>query len=344
MYAYIAKGITTGHVLARQLLRRIAGAPGFLLDCALALFWMPDVTSYWAEDSAKIKFADGSETTSTFYGILGWIGEITGYVVGSIIGAAVGAILFFPDLVLRATLGLYDKIAQGLNDISEWASKKATEDNNFEAEKNPTDILDKGYNVGMVLIGYPLAAIPYAAFSLVGFFLPVFKELNDVLLSVAGWYGGVAGMILSIPAYFVDRSVDLIKSGRNAIRSAVAFTYALGNEQAEVDGGILPAGTLHEKEFVEEKNQFDKLFDRDAKEVVLQIKQIPDLVIEVPRIEHYEPVVYGYNAAAVMPLFRGPMHESELEGLPGEFPSMDSVKEAIERGLTPAFDSAYPQF
>lgn len=106
MYAYFAKGMTVGHVLTRLVLREITSIPGVILDLILAIFWIPDYTSYWNENSIHIEYADGTRHTGVMRGVFGWIGEALGFVIGAPVGAIIGTALFFPDLLLRGIISL----------------------------------------------------------------------------------------------------------------------------------------------------------------------------------------------------------------------------------------------
>ncbi|HHF7367118.1 TPA: hypothetical protein ACPSKY_002243 [Legionella bozemanae] len=254
MYAYFAKGMTVGHVLTRLVLREITSIPGVILDLILAIFWIPDYTSYWNENSIHIEYADGTRHTGVMRGVFGWIGEALGFVIGAPVGAIIGTALFFPDLLLRGIIFLKKKLYDSVDEFAVFIGNTTFfESLVYEA---PTNYLQKAWNLGAATIGIMLAAIPYIAAKALEFFLPFLplsKPVAGVCLTMGGLAGWILGALIYPPLYILNKCTDLIELCRNAVLNGVALVYAKSGQipvsSAQNQECCVPAQAVHSEEF-----------------------------------------------------------------------------------------------
>lgn len=258
MYAYLAKGYTAGHILARRILREVTGLPGLVLDCFFALFWVPDFTSYWDENSAKITYFDGTETTSVFKGLFGLAGEVMGYCIGAPIGALIGLTFYVPDLLLRGAIGLYQLIQNSIDDFAVFLGNTVL----FEdllMDENPQGYQEKAWNLGIAFIGMPLIAVPYVVAKAVGFVFP-FLDLSYPIAALGALVGGLSGFVLaafaSIPLYFVDKAFELMIYVREITSNTVALIYACGN--VDMDDSCCGPDVLHSEGFRAQVDHYEE--------------------------------------------------------------------------------------
>lgn len=265
MYAYFAKGMTVGHVLTRMVLREITSIPGIILDFILAMFWIPDYTSYWKENSAYIDYADGTRHYGVMRGIFGWIGEALGFAIGAPIGALIGTALFIPDLLLQGLIALKKKIYSSIDDFAVFIGK-TTFFESLGAYDVPTTYFQKAWNIGTATVGIALAAIPFVIAKTLDFFLP-FLNLSQPVAVFCSAIGGLAGwglgLLLSPPAYFISKCTELLERFRAAVLQGVALVYAKSG-QAPVTPDrhnhecCIPAQAIHSDEFYQQVNYYKR--------------------------------------------------------------------------------------
>ncbi|CAM3074158.1 Uncharacterised protein [Legionella steigerwaltii] len=262
MYAYFAKGLTVGHVLTRVVLREITSIPGIILDLILAMFWVPNYSSYWREGSSYIEYADRTRHYGVMRGIFGWVGEALGFVIGAPIGAIIGTVLFFPDLLLQGLIFLKKKLENSLDDFAVFIGKTTF----FESlvYDKPTSFLQKAWNIGTATIGMSLAAIPFIIAKALEFFLP-FLSLSQPIVALCSAIGGLSGWALGIlispPAYFISKCIDLLELGRTAILHGVALVYAKSGETPVTTEShdydcCIPAQAIHSEEFYKQVDYY----------------------------------------------------------------------------------------
>ena len=171
MYAFIVKGSVVGHVLTRRVLREITEIPGIAIDVILALFWMPDYTSYWNNNSAAIYYLDGTSNTGVMQGLFGWIGELLGFAFGAPLGGFIGALVFIPDLILRGILFLKETVFQLTDDFALFVGNYRwfTE---IGAYQNPIGYFEKAWNISLGTIGVLIGVVPYTLAKIVEFVFP----------------------------------------------------------------------------------------------------------------------------------------------------------------------------
>ncbi len=255
MYAYFAKGMTVGHVLTRLVLREITSIPGIILDLILAIFWIPDYTSYWDKNSAYIEYADGTRHTGVMRAIFGWIGETLGFAIGAPIGALIGTALFFPDLLLRGILFLQKKLYNSVDEYAVFIGKAAFFEH-FNVYDSPTAYPQKAWNLGTATVGIALAAVPYIAAKAIEFFLP-FLPLSYPVAVVCSTIGGLSGWALGLLlypfAYLLEKCTNLIELCRNAVLHGVALVYAKSGQiphgPEHYNECCIPSNAVHSDEF-----------------------------------------------------------------------------------------------
>ncbi|KTC88714.1 hypothetical protein OQJ18_02480 [Fluoribacter dumoffii] len=263
MYAYFVKGWTVGHVLTRLVLREITSIPGIILDLALAIFWVPNYTSYWAENSAYIDYADGTRHHGVMRGIFGWIGEFLGFIIGSFVGALIGTALFVPDLLLQGVIFLSRKCESSIEDFVKFICKTPFFGSISDSPKNYSQ---KSWILGTAIIGMTLAAIPYTLAKIIEFFFP-FLPLSKPILSVSAAIGGVLGWFVGVfiypPVYFFKKCVDLIEIARDTVRDGVALIYAKSgqvpvNPDNQPSDCCIPAEAIHSDEFYDKVEHYQQ--------------------------------------------------------------------------------------
>ncbi|WP_392536859.1 hypothetical protein [Legionella sp. 227] len=259
MYAYFAKGMTVGHVVTRMVLREITSIPGIILDLILAIFWVPDYTSYWNEKSAYIDYADGTRHHGVMRGIFGWIGEALGFAIGAPIGALIGTALFFPDLLFRGLIFLKNKIYGSLDDFAAFIGK-TTFFESLNVYEVPQSYSQKAWNLGTATLGIALTTIPFIIAKALEFFLPFLSLSRPIAVlgcAIGGLSGWAVGLTLSLPTYFLSKCIDLLELGRTAVLNGVALVYAksgqvpvsLENPDHEC---CVPPTAIHSDEFYEQ--------------------------------------------------------------------------------------------
>lgn len=260
MYAFFTKGMTVGHILTRLVLREITSIPGVILDFIFAIFWMPDYTSYWAEQSQAIYYADNTRHTGVMRGLFGWVGEILGFVIGGTSGAIIGTALFLPDLLYRGFVYLAQTIHNSLNDFAVFIGQTS-----FFARlavaSEPHNYMSKSWNLGVATLGMLLSAIPYVATKAVGFFIP-FLDLSypvAYLFSAAGGLLGWAlGAVLYPPIYLLEKLIDLAEQFRTTVTKAVALVYAKSGEEPTGSGDeeCIPFAAIHSAAFCDQVTHY----------------------------------------------------------------------------------------
>ncbi|VEB38349.1 hypothetical protein [Legionella cherrii] len=263
MYAYFAKGMTVGHVLTRLVLREITSIPGIILDLILAMFWVPDYTSYWNENSAYIDYADGTRHHGVMRGVFGWIGEALGFAIGAPIGALIGTALFFPDLLFRGLIFLNKKISNSLDYFAAFIGK-TTFFESLNVYEVPQSYFQKAWNLGTATVGIALTAIPFIIAKALEFFLPFLSLSRPIAVlgcALGGLSGWALGLTLSLPTYFLSKCIDLLELARTAVLNGVALVYAksgqvpvsLENPDHEC---CIPPTAVHSDEFCDQVKHY----------------------------------------------------------------------------------------
>ncbi|QMT60686.1 hypothetical protein [Legionella sp. PC997] len=265
MYAYFAKGATVGHVLARRVLRELTSIPGIILDFMFAIFWIPDYTSYWASNSAHIEYADGTRHHGVMRGVFGWIGELLGFIIGTPVGAIIGTALFFPDLLFQGFLFLKKKLYESLDEFAVFIGR-TTFFENLNVYEAPNSYGQKAWNLGVATVGILLTALPYIAAKVLEFFIP-FLPLSAPIAYIGSELGGLAGLglgvLLYMPAYFLNKCTDLIELCRNAVLNGVALVYGKSGEvpvgaRGNQSDCCVPDNAVHSDEFLAQVEHYNR--------------------------------------------------------------------------------------
>lgn len=260
MYAYIAKGFTVGHTLTRRLFRNMTAMPGLVLDAVfVAPFWCPHYETYWQQ--ALFLYPDGTEARGFLRWIFGCVGDITGALLGSFIGAIIGLSIFAPN---RLGLGIRWVCLNLFHEIDDFAKAIARHSylDGF-VYNNPDNYRQKAWNVSAGTLGLMIGSPLYGIAKTIEFFLPIGNKLSHFLWGTGLVLGGIAGSIISIPAYpvykFTSSVIRLYDTCRDIIRKGVAFIYLKTNQtlyQPDPECCLMPQEAVHSDKF---RDQFNGL-------------------------------------------------------------------------------------
>jgi len=253
MYSYLSKGVTVGQLLTRRLLRTVIGVPGMAIDLLLALFWLPDYQSYW--DEMSLQYSDNTQT-GFFQGLFGWVGEVAGYLLGALIGGTIGLGIGAIDGFLSLCRQSQDKFYASLHALSNFVGRSTFFDNYFVIQR-PEYYLSRSWNIGALVIGVPLAAIPYATAKMLEFFIPALENhMSKFTTACCGVVGSIVLSAIAIPLYAVppvaDKLWELYDLGRMKVRGLIAIVYGKANVLVTPDNSCLGDEVMHSEEFCAE--------------------------------------------------------------------------------------------
>jgi len=230
MYAHIAKGWTVGHTLTRLLLRNLISLPGIAIDAVIAIFYLPDYLSYW---NHSIKYSDGIKA-GIFQGLFGWIGECIGYAIGAPVGAVLGFALFFPNSILQVAAWLQRRTYSELDKLAHFAGQSSFFDT-FVLFDHPQNYMQKAWNIGSVILGTAIIALPFIAAKTLEFFLPFLSNtLSNTCIKAGSTIGGIITCIIAAPLYPAQYILKKLMNGFDLIRNktfaAIAVLYGKNNQ------------------------------------------------------------------------------------------------------------------
>jgi len=253
MYAYIVKSSVVTTLLLRRLLRSITSVPGILVDVfLLAPLWLPRYRSYW--DNSEMTYLDGTRV-GVMEGILGFVGEILGFVIGIPLGAAIGLSVYIVDSVFWALKSVQQFVYSSFNKLATWVGRHEVTREYFAVAKDENrSYLDKAWNIGTVVLGGLLGFIPYLAARLIEFFIPVLgPSLSKLATHFFGLIGGTFFFLLALPLYpvvhFIQKTMELYQIIHEKIRSAVVVLYAkMGMDEIAMEA-LDFANVTHSQQF-----------------------------------------------------------------------------------------------
>jgi len=223
----IFKGGTTGRALGGSLLRFIFSIPGRVIDQLLGI-----INPNHLNLSENFLTDFNNNRLHPFTAIFGFCGDIIGIPIGWIVGITIGLVLYAPDAIIVSIINLIRKGYAGLVAFEAFCRQE-------DGPKDITfftgdDFFSFFANTGALLLGLPIAFLPFLVCKFVEFMIPPTKDIFSLTcLSVGGFIGSAIGLVATVPIvpvlYVVDKITVLYERLRNMLRSGVALVYAKTN-------------------------------------------------------------------------------------------------------------------